>query len=425
METWIGERMCRSRSQKYNAMKKHVYLFNESSRASNCGIGTYVKQLIECFKGVESISLNIISLKTSKEFTISNFDSFSVIHTPVINNINKNEDYRLYYRNVAYLIAEHIKIPVTDKLIFHFNTPVSNIMVILKKMFPESLIIYTIHVDQMCLANKGNILLVKEKMMNHHNNIIHPDDDKIVFESVDHLICLSKFMRDLLLNDYKIPENKISLIYNGIKDEGYFLSKNKKRELRKRMFIPYDEKIVLFVGRLHHIKGVEELIEAFKKVVYKIPKSKLIIVGEGDFMTYYKICEGFWNKIIFTGLIDKDYLYDFYRIADVGVMSSFYEQCSFVAIEMMMFGLPIIGTTAPGLDEMIENTFDKVNICYNDSNAILSSDHLAELIILKLKNKIEVSNYRDVYIQKYSLADMFYKTKKVYDLQDNNLLNVI
>ncbi|WP_032559999.1 glycosyltransferase, partial [Bacteroides fragilis] len=57
----------------------------------------------------------------------------------------------------------------------------------------------------------------------------------------------------------------------------------------------------------------------------------------------------------FIGKISKQKLYEFYQIADVGVMPSFHEQCSYVAIEMMMHGLPLIITNTTGLSEMIHH----------------------------------------------------------------------
>ena len=46
-----------------------------------CGIGTYVNQLIECFKDDDTISLNIVLLRYIKEFTVRKFEMFSIIHT--------------------------------------------------------------------------------------------------------------------------------------------------------------------------------------------------------------------------------------------------------------------------------------------------------------------------------------------------------
>ena len=81
--------------------------------------------------------------------------------------------------------------------------------------------------------------------------------------------------------------------------------------------------------------------------------------------------------------------------------------------------IPLIGTTAPGLDEMIENMEDKVQIEYNGREAKLSSAVLVEHIVKKLKNK-QIESNREVYLHKYSFGEFKDKTKAVYHLQDNN-----
>ena len=397
-------------------MKKHIYIFNEGSRASKCGIGTYVDQLIACFKDDESVSLHIVLLRSAEEFSISKYESYNVIHTPVIRHeCNTIEEHQLYYRNAAYLIAGHIKIPASDKLIFHFNAPVCILILTLKRLFPESLTVYTIHVNRMCLGNKGNIQLVRDKFTQQENVFILPDNERQLFESVDHIICLSCFMKELLLDYYKISEEKVFLIQNGMKDKYLALSEREKDKIKRSLFISVDEKTVLFVGRLHEQKGIEVLIDAFKKVVYEIPDSKLIITGDGDFGKYLRLCEGYWNKISFTGLLDRENLYRFYQIADIGVIPSFSEQCNYVAIEMMMFDLSIIGTNAPGLDEMIVNEEDKIPIEYYGREARLSSSILAEKIVKKLKNKQTESN-RSVYLTHYSLDEFRNRTKAAYNI---------
>lgn len=73
-------------------------------------------------------------------------------------------------------------------------------------------------------------------------------------------------------------------------------------------------------------------------------------------------CDDIYMNVIWTGLINKEKLYELYTIADMGIMPSFHEQCSYVAIEMMMHGLPIIGSTSTGLYEMIENNITGLHI---------------------------------------------------------------
>ena len=133
------------------------------------------------------------------------------------------------------------------------------------------------------------------------------------------------------------------------------INKTKKKKLRKKYGIPFNVPVILFVGRLDAIKGLDYLISAFNQVLETQPQCHLIIAGSGSYDAYLKECGNNWMFIHFTGLLSKEDLYNLYSIADIGVMPSFHEQCSYVAIEMMMHGIPLIASTTTGLNEMVED----------------------------------------------------------------------
>lgn len=243
------------------------------------------------------------------------------------------------------------------------------------------------------------------------------EEDRCVFEKADHIICLSKFTYNLLLNYYCIDKTKISTIYNGLKDV-VNSSLPSKVDLRKELCISSKEKIILYVGRLHKDKGGRELIKAFRLILKDNPNSRLVIVGNGDIELYQKQSESIWSKIIYTGRINKEQVYKFIQIADVGVLPSFSEQCSYVAIEMMMFGLPIVGTNSTGLEEMIEEgvTGYKVKLLEMEHDVLLPEDQLADRIS-KLLNMAEIKTIsnksRQRFLDYYTIEKMHYNLKQI------------
>jgi glycosyltransferase involved in cell wall biosynthesis len=104
------------------------------------------------------------------------------------------------------------------------------------------------------------------------------------------------------------------------------------------------------------LEGINYLITGFKKVLENYPDTRLFIAGDGNFNGLLKESSGFWSKINFTGRLDKETLYDFYQMADMGVVCSLHEEFGLVAIEMMMHALPVIVTKTSGLDEIVEDT---------------------------------------------------------------------
>ena len=111
-----------------------------------------------------------------------------------------------------------------------------------------------------------------------------------------------------------------------------------------------------------------------------------------------------------TGRLNKEQVYDFYQIADIGVMPSMHEQCSYVAIEMMMFGLPMIISTTTGLKEMMPN--ENFGYTFNmESNSDETRRKLALLIEKVLespswKRKKMRKSSRLSYEENYSVHDM-------------------
>ena len=76
--------------------------------------------------------------------------------------------------------------------------------------------------------------------------------------------------------------------------------------------------------------------------------------------------------------MDKNLLFEFYQIADVGVMPSFHEQCSYVAIEMMMMGVPLITSDSTGLKEMQANKEFMLKTYINNNEMYINPDEIAE-----------------------------------------------
>ena len=182
-------------------------------------------------------------------------------------------------------------------------------------------------------------------------------EKRFINEIADYVIAIANHSAQMLNTLYGVDKSKITLIQNGLEDSNIERRIEEKKNIRKRFYLGENEKVLLFVGRLTPVKGVEQLIEAFKLVLKQIFDSRLIIVGEGleiDMQQYFKQCYPIWSKIIFTGYIPKDVLLELYTIADIGIVPSIHEEFGYVAVEMMMAGLPVIANKTSGLIDIFE-----------------------------------------------------------------------
>lgn len=396
----------------------NVYIFNENSRASVYGIGTYLKELTVALTN-SAVRITVIYLRDEPVIRMEEIDGVGHWHIPDAMEETLYLDYdrraKQYYQNVVNLLRLHIQ--DTRRLVFHLNyTQNGSLAEALKKTF-DCKLVFTIHYLNWCFGLSGNITQFRNILATQE---INPDDglkksviesyrkEKELFDTVDQIICLSEHTRQILTDDYQIIPTKTSVVYNGMARKAPVLS---KQELRQKYHIP-DIPMILFVGRLDEIKGLVYVIQAFKVLIDKQINCHLIIAGNGSFDSYMKECEDIWMHVTWTGLIDKKKLYDLYAIADIGVMPSLHEQCSYVAIEMMMHGVPLIASTSAGLREMVEDGITGLHIpvVEHPDRVEIDSSLLAEKMLYLLHHpearKRMGLNARKRYEQLYSSEAM-------------------
>lgn len=169
------------------------------------------------------------------------------------------------------------------------------------------------------------------------------------------------------VNQYKemgMDEEKIELIPNGI-DLSEYKSLPERGQFRKRYNIKDNEKIVLFLGRIHKIKGLDLLVDAFADLLRDIKECKLVIVGPDDgYLPSLKkqtVDLEIENRVLFTGpLYGQDKL-KAYVDTDVFVLPAVYDCFSVTLLESMACGTPIVTT----------NNGDKLDWIHNRTGIVV------------------------------------------------------
>lgn len=409
-------------------MKSNIYIIIERSPAKEYGIGTYLSQVRACFAKEHGPEPIVIELSADVPEVHWNEDLRTLyIPTQKLHLQNKEG----YLSGVMRILRFYIN---SKKCIFIFNFfHHSALISSIKEHYKDSKIIFVVHYLDWTFHIQGNTKRFKE-IIRHPLAELESQIDKIACEcymtekatldKVDHVVCLCNYTARLLINSYCIDKKKISVIYNGAEDYTTTVPESKK-ELKQKLHISPKEKIILYVGRLHDDKGCKELVQAFRIILKYNPFCRLIVVGSGNIESFHKESNGIWHKITFTGRLDKEELFKLYKIADVGVLPSFTEQCSYVVIEMMMFSIPVVGTDSTGLSEMIEDgiTGYKVKLTETDDRVILSSEDLANHVMEILNTKqarLLKQNSRYTYLNKYTLAEMQNKLRAlIFNLLDN------
>jgi glycosyltransferase involved in cell wall biosynthesis len=197
-----------------------------------------------------------------------------------------------------------------------------------------------------------------EKFMVSFNWFLRIFEERML-ERSNKIIAVSDFTRRELKQYYKVKQDKIRVIHNGV-DTSKFQPASDKRKAKEELGFNPDDIAVLSVGRLYARKGLFTLIESMPAVVRRFPRVKFIISGKGQSNEMKKLVShatrlGVRDHIVFTGYFPDRKLPRLYQAADVFAFSTFYENLPFAVLEALSTGLPVVTTRVGGIPEMIED----------------------------------------------------------------------
>ncbi|AXI24803.1 glycosyl transferase family 1 [Methanofervidicoccus sp. A16] len=173
--------------------------------------------------------------------------------------------------------------------------------------------------------------------------------------TADKIISVSYNTKKDIIKYFKIPEDKIKVIYHGIDRNYKPLPEEEIESIKKKYNINYP--FILYTGGLAPNKNVERLIYAFYKLKKKLPEYKLIITGikrykyKSIFETIDKL--NLQKDIIFTGYVPEEDLPALYNAADLFVYPSIYEGFGLPPLEAMACGTPVITSNTSSLPEVV------------------------------------------------------------------------
>lgn len=174
-----------------------------------------------------------------------------------------------------------------------------------------------------------------------------------------HVITITDFTRQYLIDEYKIPAEKVELIYQGTEVDRFTSTEKTKEEAFKRYVLPENAGPVLAsVGSFEERKGQTVLLEAVAKLAKdKLPNAHVMMVGEGpdENMLKAKTKEmGLESHVTFFPFTSEpNFIFD--RIDILTLPSLYKEGLPNVLLEAMSMGLPVISSKMAGVPEIVFN----------------------------------------------------------------------
>lgn len=384
---------------------KRVFIIDEHISSKQNGVGTYMSCLLECMNDLD-VEVNLMSFNSDEKFfSIYEDKGYRFYNYPVCNGGNMLGGGGLFWPILKMYVEDS-----ADNVFFVNHSPCVDFMKSLREQYRKSRIIFTIHDQGWTASLLGDKERLRDVVSKSYPRKKQYDTERFckkyfvqerkMYRMADDVVCLSETTRQLLCHTYKVPAGKIHLIPNGFPDTDGQCAFEKREQIRKRLGIAKGERVLLFVGRTVKAKGIEELLQAFDNLCARYENLRLVIAGEVfTFNEFAKLTPKSATRITYTGLIPKERLRQWYKAANIGVLPSYTEQCSYTGMEMMANNLLVVTTDGNGLTDMFRPEHAvvahiKPHFAESLEQAIETALHLSEdarrSLCLKAKNYLRM-----------------------------------
>lgn len=204
------------------------------------------------------------------------------------------------------------------------------------------------------------------------------------FLAANHIVVVSDALKKILVDEYRVPAQKITVVLNGANVE--LFSKARDSAKLRDQFGLSDEPAIVFVGSFQPWHGVDLLLESYCEVVKTNPASQLLLVGDGvgcEKARQQVRCLGLDEKVKFLGRLTQEQVAAILNIAKIVVAPYPFDHCDIVGtplklIEYMAAGRAIVASTA-SIHEIIEDGVTGLRV--PPANALALAEAISRLLV--------------------------------------------
>lgn len=215
------------------------------------------------------------------------------------------------------------------------------------------------------------------------------------------IIAVSENTKKDLMKLYKVPENKISVVYEGInnKSDPPAGGLNLKQYQNSNIEIQKLGKYLLFIGRIEERKNIVRIIEAFEILKKKYGIShKLVLAGKPGFgfekIKNYLSLSSYVSDVQMSGFVSEEEKWELLKNADAFVFATLYEGFGLPVLEAQSVGVPVVAGNNSSIPEVTVSNLRKSDFLSKsdfDSSAVLvdslDSEAIAEAIYKLISDK--------------------------------------
>lgn len=180
------------------------------------------------------------------------------------------------------------------------------------------------------------------------------------FERADHLVAISHYTKQCLIDYLGIRPEKITVVYHGI-DHERFRPLTPASTIRETYRLPEGQRYLIYVGTEDPRKNLPTLVRALAQVRRELPEVELIKAGWSHSVEERQALVGLARElgvleaIHFLEDVREEHLPQLYSLAELFVTPSLYEGFGFTLLEAMACGTPVVYANAGSLPEIAGN----------------------------------------------------------------------
>lgn len=150
-----------------------------------------------------------------------------------------------------------------------------------------------------------------------------------------------------------VPPGRVGVFDRGVDRQRF--SPGAPAAARHRLGLPSDRPIVLWIGRMVPVKGLDVLLESWSTVARAPSRPLLLLIGDGDDQrALEQRAAGLGDSVQFVGSVAHDALPDWYRAADCVVLPSRSEGVPNVLLEGLACGTPFVASAVGGVGTLVD-----------------------------------------------------------------------
>lgn len=315
-------------------------------------LGTFIKQSIDSISS-QNVDITVIS---PKPFVLP-FSAFPYHNFSRLPRIEHTERYDIHYPRYIYAVPKKYFYPITGISYAHFISRYATENIRPKPDLIHAHFSYPDGFAMIGLAKKWDVPLVISALGTIERKVAYEKSQtsKQIIKAMnfaDRILSVSEDLRLHIIN-LGINENKVIVVPNGVDLEKF--KPLGKENVRNLLNLPVNKNIVLFVGALRTIKGVDFLIEAAKNFVNT--NTELYLVGRDDGLRkkLLKMAQELriTDFVKFVGPINHDDIPLWISASDILVLPSLSEGRPNVVLEALACEVPVVATDVGGIPELM------------------------------------------------------------------------